>query len=114
MKEGYKQFICENHQEYPVPLIQTMAFRGAENWCPYCGETSGIFAGKEVDSSPELERRAANYKEMSKSFIKANATFSCSRMMYNGKEVTIAELPEEYLDEQKQIIKEWKYGVEAE
>ena len=66
--------ICENHPEFEVPLIWTFAFNGAEYWCPYCGQNSGMLgAGEDVEETPELKERLKNIKNILKSF--------CMRML---------------------------------
>lgn len=36
--------VCDRHDE-DVPMVFTMAFKGAENWCPKCQATNGMFDG---------------------------------------------------------------------
>jgi hypothetical protein len=61
-KTGIDQvLICSNHrEEYPVPLIWTYKFRGAEQWCPFCGQAVDLFSGCLVDPTPELAERGKN------------------------------------------------------
>ncbi len=65
--------ICAEHQEYQVPIISTMAFMGAEYWCPYCGMSCGIFGpGFEIIvSRQELEERHVKYKEASAKYLES-------------------------------------------
>ena len=106
--------ICDKHSDYHVPLISTMAFSGAEQWCPFCGATESMFGGEQVPLTKYLETRLARYKKFSKAFIKATATFSASRVMYKGEYLTLGELPADYVDSQKAIARNWKYGVHIE
>ena len=104
--------ICESHFKYEVPLISTFAFSGAEYWCPFCGQASGMFGGKTVESTPELEQRLIKYKEESKEYLGALSTRACSSLMFEGKRISPDELPQEEKDRIKAIIdKGWKRGI---
>lgn len=53
-----------------TPLIWTFKFDGAEYWCPRCGYTSGMFgAGKNIESTPELEKSLKDWKKKAKAFL---------------------------------------------
>ncbi len=106
--------ICPNH-EYQVPFISTMAFMGAEKWCPYCGHTTGIFHdGKEVDATPELIKRQVDYREVSKDFIHAKGVTHCSLTTWKGNAILPDQLPQEEKDRLAQIRGEWKYNIKIE
>lgn len=36
---------CNQHPEYPTPVLGTLKFRGKEFWCPYCGLKYEFFDG---------------------------------------------------------------------
>lgn len=116
MKDQKTILICANHEEeYPTPLISTMAFRGAEKWCPFCGEKGDIFYGEHIPSTPELEARKKKYREASDEYIDAVSNFACSSLMWEGKRITPNELPEKEKDRIKVIInKGWQENVKAE
>ena len=87
--------VCSDHQEEQVtPLIWTSAFIGAEYWCPYCGNTSGVLgAGDNVDSTPELVNLLNAYKKRSKQYLRGNALKVCAMTKYKGKWIKPSELP---------------------
>jgi hypothetical protein len=103
--------ICPEHEKI-IPLISTFAFRGAELWCPYCGYTDGMFGGKAIDNSPELEKCLKEWKDKSQSFLGAIATKTCSEMEWQGKRIKPADLPVEEKERINRIIAEYKYEGE--
>lgn len=104
--------ICAYHSDLQVPLISTFAFREAEYWCPFCGEEYGMFGGKNIDSTPELEQRLIKYKEASKEYLGALSTRACSSLMFKGERISPSELPQEEKDRIKAITdKGWKRGI---
>lgn len=116
MAEKKTILICANHEDdYPTPLISTMAFRGAEKWCPFCGENGDIFYGEPIPSTPMLEARKKKYKEASDEYLDAVSAFACSSLMWEGKKISPSELPKEEIDRVRKIIdKGWKYNIKAE
>ncbi len=114
MSDTKKIAVCESHSDYKVPMIDTMVFSGAEAWCPYCGKTAGMFDVSIIESTPELEERKRVYALRSKAFLRATGVFSASQVKYQDQWLTLAELPIEFVDEQKEIARQWKYNVEAE
>lgn len=87
--------VCSEHQaEQVTPLIWTFAFIGAEYWCPYCGNTSGMLgAGEDIDATPELVKLLTDYKKRSKQYLRGNALKVCSKTKYKGKWIKPSELP---------------------
>lgn len=107
--------ICENHPEYQVPLIDTLAFIGAENWCPYCGVASGMLgAGEPVPCTPELDARYKAFLKLSKDFLDAAGVRVCSRTIWKGKYTEPQDLPQEEKDRLNKIYDDWKYGAKVE
>jgi len=88
--------ICNSHQEYPVALIQTFAFRGAEFWCPYCGTISGHFDGNQTahDRLPSIEERARLFAEATRPYLNAKSKLACAFLEWEGKRITPDKLPE--------------------
>lgn len=108
--------VCPWHLEYPVPLIYTFAFRGAEYWCPFCQYKSGILeAGEIVELTPELEKRHDLFKAAALPYINAVGTLNCDRIEYpRGSGITMPpnELPAEVLEENARIVATgWKSGI---
>lgn len=107
--------ICADHEEYPVPLIGTLVFMGAEKWCPFCGETGDIFYGERIDSTPELEKRKETYKKASNEYLDAKGALSCSSLEWEGKRISPNELPDVVKERYWRIINNgWKHNVKAE
>lgn len=106
--------ICEDHQEYPVPLIYTFAFIGSEYWCPYCGFHGDIFAGTSIEATVELRQRAIKYREFSRDYLHARGVPHCSSTMFEGKRVKPSELPEREINRLEAIRKAWNYGIKIE
>ena len=107
--------ICEDHQEYPVPLIWTFAFNGSEYWCPFCGFNGGMFgSGKEVPITAELKERRTRYEKFSKEFLHATGILVCVSTYFQGKRIPPSELPKEEQDRLAKIREEWDYGIEIE
>lgn len=103
--------ICTDHQEYPTPLIQTMVFRGAELWCPYCGAKIGMFdsGSKVVKNTILLNTREKLYKIRYRKYLGALATKVCTTLCFRGKWMTPDELPQEEKDRIGKILeKGWK------
>ena len=104
--------ICENHPEFEVPLIWTFAFNGAEYWCPYCGQNSGMLgAGEDIEETPELKERLKIYKKYSKKFLHANAILVCAETKYKGEWIKPKDLPRKEIDRLAKIREDWKYEV---
>lgn len=117
-KEEEKEIlICDNHiEEYPTPLIGTMAFRGCELWCPYCGEALGMFdGGTEMKSTKELESRIKKYKKRYDEYLHACAVTYASGTKWKGEIIEPINLP----DEEKRRLKDirendWKPNIKIE
>jgi hypothetical protein len=107
--------ICTSHKNYKTPLIFTMAFSGAECWCPYCGMKADMFGGENVPSTPELEERKVKYKKASSEYLHAFGVMYARYTEFNGKDIRPEDLPQEE-KERLQYIREggWKYRVEIE
>lgn len=116
MSEQKTILICANHEEeYPTPLISTLVFRGAEKWCPFCGETGDIFYGERVPSTPELEQRKEKYKKASDEYLDAIGNLSCSSLMWEGKRISPKDLPFTEKERCQNIVsKGWKINIKAE
>lgn len=107
--------ICERHSEYQTPIIFTMAFPGAECFCPYCTLKGDMFYGKNVESTPELEERKKIYQEHVMGYIRAIGTQNCVETKWEGKYITPDQLPQEEKDRLQKIRdKGWPRGVTAE
>ena len=103
--------VCEAHQdEKIVPLISTMAFNGAEYWCPYCGYTGGFLgAGERVEETPELAETLKEYKEKSREFLKAKSAQVCISLLWEGERISPDDLPESEKEKNRKVIKNWFY-----
>lgn len=88
--------ICENHPEYQVPLLSTMAFRGAEAWCPYCGMKIGMFdGGKNVQCTTDLKARHDKYQQATSEYLHAFGATYAAETLFEGKWVKPIDLPDE-------------------
>ena len=104
--------VCRQHRGYEVPLIWTMAFNGAEYWCPYCGCNEGMMgAGTNVEKTAQLEVRAAMWKKYTEEFLTARSRLVCSALMWEGKRIKPSELPREELERCRRIVGEYEYKV---
>ncbi len=103
--------VCEDHQhEKIVPLISTMAFNGAEYWCPYCGYTGGVMgAGERVEETPELTKTLREYKEKSKGFLHAKSCQVCISLLHEGERISPEDLPESEKEKNREAIANWFY-----
>lgn len=108
--------ICASHEEeYPTPLLGTIAFHFYEKWCPYCGENGDIFYGETIPSTPQLEVRKQKYKEASKEYLDALITLNCKSLVWKGKRISPCALPQEEKERLQAIVaKGWKTGIKAE
>lgn len=110
--------ICSNHSDYPVPLLWTFAFIGAEYWCPHCGYTGGMLgSGERVEPTPELLATQTAFKKLSKPYLHALAFSGRSgaeAVKYQGQWVKPKDLPTEYLAELQATIKAWTYHQKPE
>jgi hypothetical protein len=118
--------ICDNHPEYKVPFISTMAFNQAELWCPYCGRVAGSFdgIGEHVKRTEALLGRLYVYKKYSDYFLEARGKLFCAyfetdkglKISANGKEGVI-KMPDDMKEYLKMMIdpirKGWNYNVKA-
>jgi len=115
-------YICDSHDDdYVVPMIHTMAFMGAELWCPYCGHTAGWpFGAERVEETEELTKRHDLYRTaVDKSeFLHAMGIRCCSGTTWpHGSGIIIK--PEDLPEEEKQRLAEirhlgWLYHRKAE
>jgi len=102
--------LCSHHDEKKAPMISTFAFIGAEYWCPYCGNTQGIFGDfKEVEWTKELQKEVDYWNGKAREFLSAKATFSCASLMWEGNRIRPDQLPAEELERRQKIVNEWKY-----
>jgi hypothetical protein len=101
--------ICENHDKQ-VPLISTMAFSGAEFWCPFCGYTGGIFgAGEKVPFTAELGLIRQEYEEKSKDYLRAIGRRVATKTLHNGEWIEPFLLPPDEKERDAAIIAGWNY-----
>lgn len=108
--------ICSNHSEYQVPLLSTMAFNGAEYWCPYCGASEGMFgAGETIKPTEKLLGRASIYREHSAYYLGANGRLACVAFDQNGCKIDRKDFSPAMMDEVRKFLKEnpWSYNVKA-
>lgn len=104
--------ICANHTDYEVPLIWTFAFPGAEYWCAYCGNSTGMLGEYEdVEETRDLLKRLKKYEKRSRKFLHANASLVADSIKYEGKRITPDDLPQEEKDKDQKIRDEWEYHI---
>lgn len=101
--------ICYNHPDNLVPMISTFAFSGAELWCPYCGATVGAMGGKRVIMTKELKDSESWWRDITREFLMAQSTFTCSSLIYEGKRIAPNQLPENEIKRRRKIISEYVY-----
>ena len=66
--------VCPRHADYRVAMVLTLAFTGAEKWCPFCGWTTGtLFSDRstEVPPTAEIVHRLEVYAAASIEFLRA-------------------------------------------
>lgn len=109
MKKTIK--ICYNHQDKEqTPLIWTFAFPGAEYWCPYCGNQTGMLGGgDDVGYTKELSERLKHYTKLSKDYLKARGSMIAAAIRYRGKWVQFEDLPEKRRAKLKEQATSWIY-----
>jgi hypothetical protein len=104
--------ICNNH-DYEVPLIGTISFRGAECWCPYCGQKYGMFNGcDKVDFTGTLKKRLKFYEdkyEGSKKYLHAVGWFYGGAVAteIDGKRYDQCNMPKEIEEQLKKALSTW-------
>lgn len=110
--------ICSSHADYPVPLIWTFAFIGAEYWCPHCGYTGGMMgAGENVEPTAELIALRTAFTKLSKPFLHARAMTGRSgaeQVKFNGQWVTPDALPAEERAAHEAALQAWTYHQKPE
>ncbi len=106
--------ICENHEEYKVPLIYTYAWNGYEYWCPYCGDHRDMFGGVKVEETPELKKRAELYEKATEEYLNARGTLICSKTKYKGEWIKPSELPKEEIKRLQEVSKTWELNRKIE
>lgn len=116
MEPEKTMLICDHHQVYPTPLISTMAFPYRELWCPYCGESIGLFdGGVEVKNTPELEYRKEMYSAKYSEYLHACCMTYAYGVEWDGKIIDPKDLPQEEKDRLKLIREtDWEAYVEIE
>jgi len=106
--------ICQRCQsdDKEIPMIGTMAFSGAEFWCPYCGNATGMFGEiAEVDFTKALEDVYDTYRAHAKRYLSAKGDLSCCAKMINGKRVDRKDFPSEIVEQAESIAAEgWICG----
>lgn len=112
--EPKKISVCPEHQDYQVPMISTMAFPGAELWCPYCGHDTGCPFGDDLELpiTPELKKRYMWYKSKSRKYIRAIASRSCSLFKLSKTQTVKPEdIPQEMQAKFQQEIDKYKFEI---
>jgi len=102
--------VCPNHEKQ-IPMFQTLAFIGAELWCPCCGASEGFPLGKyeTVDNSPELQKKANEMQEATAEYLHAVGIPRCSSTMWKGERITPDLLPQEEKDRLSNIRENFKH-----
>jgi hypothetical protein len=101
-------------------MIPTLAFIGAEAWCPYCGHVTGLPFGDFIHTqgTPELARREGIYLERSREYLHAMGVAVCSRAEWpRGSRTMVppSELPKEEQERLRAIrAKGWEHHIKAE
>ncbi len=107
--------VCSNHKNYLTPLISTMAFRGAELWCPYCGYTADFMAGEDAPCTEQLQSRKLAYKAKYADYLHAHGVTYASYTEWEGKPIEPVNLPQAEKDRLADLRKNgWKEGFEIE
>lgn len=75
--------VCSSHPEFQVPLISTYKFKGAEFWCPFCGQCYGLFGNYlELKVTETLKNRLKKYKAHSTSYLESdNGTYEYNKKL---------------------------------
>lgn len=102
--------VCQGHQDRQTPLMFTMAFPGAEYWCPWCGYIAGMLgAGESVEETEQLTKLAEADAEYARPYIRAIAMRSADQVKHNGEWIKPRELPDEVKAANAKIIADWRY-----
>jgi len=114
MPELKEIMICDHHEDYPVPYIGTMAFPGAEAWCPYCGASTGVFGpGTKVKETPTLKNRLEAYRKFSRQFLRARSRRVCYSTVIRGKTYLRVDIPECTVKRDQKVLDAWEYKVKV-
>ncbi len=102
--------VCQGHPERQTPLMFTMAFPGAEYWCPWCGYTAGMLgAGESVDATEQLANLAEADAEFAKPYLRAIASRTADRVKHDGEWVRPGDLPGDVIAANTKTIADWRY-----
>lgn len=101
--------ICPEHLDRPTPLISTLAFNGAERWCPHCGYKGSIFDGKAVDETEQLQMLAAADEARTQEYLFAQGCRVAARVKHNGEWIEPSALPADVKERHAKLIAEWSY-----
>lgn len=106
--------ICQRckYDDKIIPLISTMVFPGAEFWCPYCGNSTGMrgrVASTKVTKSLQCVHDI--YRAHANRYLGAKGDLSCSAKEIDNKRVNREDFPAEMIKGAKAIVAEgWVTG----
>ena len=106
MSDKSKMHICKTCQPQS-PIIWTMAFNGAEKWCPRCNGKWGMFEGGSVrvEPSDKLMEFHKRLKEMSEKYLSAYGFIrSGGGVEIGGRVIRASDLKPEALSQITQNI----------
>ena len=109
--------LCDKHWHYQTPMIRTLAFMGAELWCPYCGNSTGWPFGEYAveDVTEELKNRLAVYEVAARDYLLAYGIMTCVKTLWEGQWIKPEDLPQAEKDRLAAIReKGWKTEQKAE
>lgn len=104
--------VCTEHKKH-VPLIFTMAFPGANYWCPGCGATMRVpDKDAKVELTAALEKlRDKNLEETKEYLAAASVINTDKRVLFGGRRINKEDLPQEEKDRLQKIVDDHKFPI---
>jgi len=109
--------ICPKHkEEYKTVMVQTLAFKEAEAWCPFCGHTAAMPLGEydTEEDTPQLQEMFIRYKHYAQQYLYAMSTKNGYKVEHEGEKIAPEDLPEEEKERIEKLIESWEYGKRVE
>lgn len=90
-----------------IPMIGTMVFMGAELWCPYCGNSTGIFGERtEVKETQALLNAYEIYYAHARRYLDAMGDLTCTAKEIDGERVERGDFPSGMVENARNIVRQ--------